>query len=93
MGHSSARGVVEAPAAEVYLGLDLENRLGEAPRLLGIGLEQVVGDALGALGPDAGQPPELVEQLLQTLVGGHGRSPPAGLERHAGECRGRRARR
>ncbi len=44
------RGVVKATAAKVDLLLNLQDGLGQAAGLLGIGLEQVVGDALGDLG-------------------------------------------
>src|SRR5690606_4648897 len=55
---------VAAHLSEPDAGLDLEQRVGEAPdvgRVLG---EQVEGDPLGALGADPGQSPELVDQIL-----------------------------
>src|SRR5215218_108403 len=59
-----ALGHVPADAAEVDPGLDL---LDGPCQALGVGrldLEQVEGDPLGALGPDPGQPAELVDQVL-----------------------------
>lgn len=57
-----ARGVAEADGAEVDLLLDVENRLGKAAGLLGVRAEDVVGDALGALGANARKPAQLIEQ-------------------------------
>ena len=51
--------------------LNLQNGLGQAACLLGVGLEQVVGDALGRLGANTRQAPQLIEQFLQTMVGTH----------------------
>jgi hypothetical protein len=65
------RGVVKATAAKVDLLLDLQNSLCQAAGLLGISLEQVIGDALGRLGADARQTAQLIEQFLQTMVGTH----------------------
>ena len=55
---------------------DLEDGLGQTPRLLSVGLQKVIGDALGALGADARQAPQLVEEFLQTLVC-HGATVPS----------------
>ena len=65
------RGVVKAAAAKVDLLLNLQDGLGQATGLLGIGLEQVIGDALGRLGTDARQAAQFIEQFLQTVVGTH----------------------
>ena len=65
------RGVVKAAAAKVDLLLDLQDGLGQAARLLGVGLQQVIGDALGRLGTNARQTAQLIEQFLQTVVGTH----------------------
>ena len=51
--------------------LYLQNGLGQAARLLGVGLQQVVGDALGRLGANARQATQLIEQFLQAMVGTH----------------------
>ena len=63
-----ARGVREAHGAEVHLLLDLEDRAGKAPCLLGVGLEQVVRDALGRLRADAREPAQLVQKTLQRVA-------------------------
>ena len=65
------RGVVKATAAKVHLLLDLQDGLGQAAGLLGIGLEQVIGDALGRLGTNARQAAQLIEQFLQTVIRTH----------------------
>ena len=65
------RGVVKAAAAKVNLLLNLQDSLGQAARLLGIGLEQVIGDALGRLGTNARQTAQLIEQFLQTVIRTH----------------------
>jgi hypothetical protein len=65
------RGVVKAAAAKVNLLLNLQNGLGQAARFLGIGLEQVIGDALSRLGANARQAAQLIEQFLQAMVGTH----------------------
>ena len=65
------RGVVKAAAAKVDLLLDLQDGLGQAAGLLGIGLEQVIGDALGRLGTNARQTAQLIEQFLQTVIRTH----------------------
>lgn len=65
------RSVVEAAAAEVHVFLYVEDGLGQTARLLGIGFEQVVGDALRALGANARQTAQLIEQPLKILVAGH----------------------
>ena len=62
-------GVVEAPAAEVHLLLHHQDGVGQAARLLGVRLQQVVGNALGALGANARQAAQLIEKNLQALVG------------------------
>ena len=63
--------VIEAATAEMHLLLDFQDSLGQATCLLGIGLEQVVRDALGALGTDPRKAPQLIKQLLQTVIGTH----------------------
>ena len=65
------RGVVKATAAKVDLLLNLQDGLGQAAGLLGIGLEQVIGDALGRLGTNARQTAQLIEQFLQTVIRTH----------------------
>ena len=65
------RGVVKAAAAKVNLLLNLQDGLGQATRFLGIGLEQVIGDALSRLGANARQAAQLIEQFLQAMVGTH----------------------
>ena len=64
-------GVVKAAAAKMHFLLDLQNGLGQAAGLLGIGLKQVVGDALGRLGANARQTAQLIEQFLQTVICTH----------------------
>ena len=64
-------GVIKAAAAKMHFLLNLQNGLGQAAGLLGIGLEQVVGDALGRLGANARQATQLIEQFLQAMVGTH----------------------
>ena len=75
-----ARGVAEADGAEVYLLLDLEDGLRQAAGLLGIGLKQVVRNALGRLGTNARQPAQLVQQPLERTPvvwgGAHPRRAP-----------------
>ena len=58
------RGVVEAAAAKVHLLLHLQDGMRQATGLLGIGLEEVIGDALGRLGADAREPAQLIEKNL-----------------------------
>ena len=65
------RGVVKTAAAKVNLLLNLQDGLGQATRFLGIGLEQVIGDALSRLGANARQAAQLIEQFLQAMVGTH----------------------
>ena len=65
------RGVVKATAAKVDLLLDLQDGLGQAAGLLGIGLQQVIGDALGRLGTNARQTAQLIEQFLQAVIRTH----------------------
>lgn len=65
------RGVVKAAAAKVNLLLNLQDGLGQAARLLGVSLQQVIGDALSRLGANARQATQLIEQFLQAMVGTH----------------------
>ena len=65
------RSVVKATAAKVDLLLDLQDGLGQAAGLLGIGLEQVIGDALGRFGTNTRQATQLIEQFLQTVIRTH----------------------
>jgi hypothetical protein len=57
-------GEVEAPPAEADHFFDLDQRVGEGERLFGRELEQVKGEALSGLWPDAGELAELVDELL-----------------------------
>ena len=50
---------------------DLQNGLGQTTGLLGIGLEQVIGNALGRLGTNARQAAQLIEQFLQAVIRTH----------------------
>src|SRR5690606_1905294 len=59
-----ALGDVEAGAAERHLLLDLGDGPGQAQGVLRVDLQQVEGDALGRLGPDAGEAAQLVDQVL-----------------------------
>ena len=70
-------GDVEAAGAEAHLRLGVADRRGEAVDVVGGDLEQVEGDALGRLRPDAGQAAELVDQRLDRRGVGarHVRSP------------------
>ena len=70
-----AGGVVEAAAAEVDLVFDHENGVGKTAGLLGIRLEEVIRDALSALGTDAGQAAQLIEENLKTAVCTHNAAP------------------
>src|SRR5262249_42537503 len=71
LGHVAAH-----PAEPDPLG-DLDQHGGEAPHVDRVGAQQVKRDALGALGPDAGQPAELVDEVLDhSFV--HVRSSPPG---------------
>ena len=65
------RGVVKATAAKVNLLLNLQDGLGQAARLLGVSLQQVIGDALSRLGANARQATQLIEQFLQAMVSTH----------------------
>ena len=65
------RGVVKAAAAKVNLLLNLQDGLGQAARLLGVSLQQVIGDALGRLGANARQAAQLIEQFFQTVIRAH----------------------
>ena len=47
--------------------LYLENRRSQPARLLRVGLEEVVRDALGGLWANARQPAQLVEEALQRV--------------------------
>src|SRR6266511_1675594 len=82
-----AFGDVPAVAAEVHPGLDLVDGHGQPLRVRRLDLEQVEGDPLGALGPDPGKPPELVDQILDRAFIHVEKVPPAGLE---AEARGQR---
>ena len=71
VGADAALGVdrdVAARGAEVHLALDLDEDVGEAAHVVGLGVEQVERDALGALRPDPGQLPELVDEVLDHAV-------------------------
>ena len=73
-----ALGHVPADPAEVHPGLDLGDGPGQA---LGVGrfdLEDVEGQPLGALGTDPGQPPELVDQVLDQGLRTSPQSPRPG---------------
>ena len=59
------KGIAEADGAEVDLPLHVQDRAREPTRRLGVGLQDVVGDALGGLGADARKPPQLVKQSLE----------------------------
>src|SRR5690606_15468759 len=59
---------VAATLAEADLVLDLGQGVDEPLDLVGVRREKVEGDALGALGPDPGQPPELVDQVLDRAI-------------------------
>src|SRR6266540_3045205 len=82
-----AFGDVPAVAAEMHPGLDLVDGHGQPLRVRRLDLEQVEGDPLGALGPDPGKPPELVDQILDRAFIHVEKVPPAGLE---AEARGQR---
>ena len=72
-------GDVEAPAAPRDALLRLDDRRGEPLRVLGRRLQQVERDALRRLRADAGQPAELVDELLdRDLV--EGRHPRQAAE-------------
>ena len=57
-------GQVEAGLAVPDLVLDVADRLGEGQGLLGGALQEVVGQPLGGLGPDAGQAAEGLDQAV-----------------------------
>src|SRR3954447_18799526 len=57
-------GHVPTDHAEPDLLADLGERVHEAAHVLRVGLQDVEGDPLGALRPDPGQPPELVDEVL-----------------------------
>src|SRR5690606_9663531 len=61
-------GDVPADLAEAHARLDVADHLDEARDVLRVLGEEVERDALGALGPDAGQPPELVDQVLDRAL-------------------------
>ena len=61
-------GDVAAHGAETHLRLDRCNRLGKARDVRAICGEEVERDALGALGPNAGESPQLVDQILHRAV-------------------------
>ena len=69
-------GDVEADRAELHALLDLEQHLGEPAYVGGLGLEQVERDPLGALGTDAGQTTELVDEVLDDAFVQGGAQPP-----------------
>ncbi len=94
---------VAADLAEPDARLDLGQRDDQPPHVRGVRGEHVERDPLRALGTDAGQPPELVDQVLdRTLVhtptlraprppGPGARRPPsvaASHGRRCGRCRG-----
>ena len=72
-------GDVAADAAEPHLVLDLGQRADQPAHVDRVGGEQVERDALRALGPDAGQPAELVDQVLDRAL--------VHLRTRAGPCR------
>src|SRR6478735_9315327 len=72
---------VAAHLAEPDARLDLGQRRDETRDVLGVGLEQVEGDALGALGPDAGEPSELVDEVLHRAFVHTATLSPAGVAR------------
>src|SRR5215470_3115571 len=75
-------GHVAAYPAEPHPLGDLDQHRGQAAHVGRVGAQQVEGDALGALGPDAGQPAELVDEALDhSFV--HVRSSPPGDRRAA----------
>ena len=57
-------GDVAADLAEPHLVLHLGQRRDEPRDVLGVGCQQMERDSLRALGPDAGKPAELVNQVL-----------------------------
>src|SRR4029450_11290417 len=82
-----ALGHVPADPAEVHPGLDLGDGPGQA---LGVGrldLQDVEGQPLGALGTDPGQPPELVDQVLDGAFVHRLRSPGRVAAPCPGWCR------
>src|SRR5262245_16380265 len=74
LGHVAAYPSEPAPLGHTY------QHGGEAAHVGRVGAQQVKRDALGALGPDAGQPAELIDEALDhSLV--HVRSSPPGYRR------------
>ena len=63
--HRSAFGQIAADPAAPDLGLDVADGVGQGHRRRGVGLEDMERQTLGGLGPDAGQLPELIDQLIQ----------------------------
>ncbi len=57
-------GDVAADGTEPHLVLDLDQRVGQPAHVDGIGGQQVERDPLSALGPDTGQPAQLVDEVL-----------------------------
>ena len=83
-------GDVEADAAELHPRLDLDEDVGEAAYVDGVGLEQVERDPLRALGTDARQPAELVDQVLDDAFVHQAGRPRARATGHAGQPASRR---
>jgi len=59
-------GDVAALLAEADARLDLGEGRDEPGHVVGVGLQEVEGDALGALGTDPGESSELVDQVLHS---------------------------
>ena len=73
-------GDVSADLAEPHALLDFEQGVGERLNLGGVFVEDVEGDALGALGADPGQVSEFVDELLDgAVVDSRHLLPSAGL--------------
>ena len=94
-GALAALGHVEAPGAQGDPLLHGDDGLGQPQRVLGGHLQQVEGDPLRRLRPDAGQPTHLVDEGLERPVeDGHLAPPPRRRGRPAGagprpSCRSR----
>lgn len=58
------RGIVEATAAKMNLLLDGEDGVGQATRLLNVGFQQVIRDALSRLGTNARKSAQLIKKNL-----------------------------
>ena len=78
--HCVGLGDVAADLAEPHLVLDPFEGLGQPLDVGRLGREQVEGDALRALGPDAGQPAELVDQVLDRAFEDHRPGSPQTAE-------------